>query len=178
MLEVVYLSTAVLKPYERNARKHEEKDIDAIVNSIKQFGFNDPIGVWGKDNLIVEGHGRLLAAQKLGMTEVPCIRLDALTDEQRRAYALAHNKTAELSVWDWDALGEELDSITDIDMESLGFSSISADDLDEFFEGDEQGKTKKDAAQVFGLMLSFEDETELAACENMLLEAGYQPQRI
>lgn len=145
MLEVVYLSTGALKPYERNARKHEEKDIDAIVNSIKQFGFNDPIGVWGKDNLIVEGHGRLLAAKKLGMTEVPCIRLDELSDEQRRAYALAHNKTAELSGWDWEALDLELESIEDIKMDGFGFNVSSEFDpskLEELFE-DSPEKEKK-----------------------------------
>lgn len=134
MLEVVYLSTDALKPYECNARKHEEKDIDAIVNSIKQFGFNDPIGVWGKDNLIVEGHGRLLAAKKLGMTEVPCIRLDELTDEQRRAYALAHNKTAELSSWLDDILAKELDDLTDFDMSAFGFDEINNDDQPDKYE--------------------------------------------
>lgn len=121
MLEFVYLPVDALKPYEKNARKHSEKDIDAIVGSIKNFGFNDPIGIWGEDNLIVEGHGRLLAAQKLGMTEVPCIRLDELSDEQRRAYALAHNKTAELSSWLDDILAGELENITSIDMGEFGF---------------------------------------------------------
>lgn len=110
-----------IKPYERNARKHQDEDVSAIVESIKEFGFDDPIGVWGENNVIVEGHGRLLAAKKLGMKEVPCIRLDHLTDEQRRAYALAHNKTAELSLWDWDKLDLELKGIEDIDMTIFGF---------------------------------------------------------
>lgn len=75
-----------LKPYERNARRHEAADVAAIVKSIEAFGFNDPVGVWGPQNVIVEGHGRVMAAKQLGMTEVPCIRLDDLTDEQRRAH--------------------------------------------------------------------------------------------
>lgn len=110
-----------LKPYENNARKHQDEDVAAIMASIKEFGFKDPIGVWSDDNIVVEGHGRLLAAKKLGMKTVPCVRLDDLTDEQRRAYALAHNKTAELSIWDDDLLDIELGDITDIDMSQFGF---------------------------------------------------------
>lgn len=96
-LKIEYLPLSSLVQYKKNARKHSEKDVTAICNSIKEFGFNDPIGIWSDKNIIVEGHGRYLAARRLGMETVPCIRLDYLTDEQRRAYALAHNKTAELS---------------------------------------------------------------------------------
>lgn len=126
-LQVVYMPVEVLKPYERNARKHADKDVDAIAQSIEDFGFDDPIGIWGEKNLIVEGHGRLLAAKKLGMNTVPCIRLDHLTDSQRRAYALAHNKTAEMSSWLDDVLASELADITDIDMREFGFDL--SDDL-------------------------------------------------
>ena len=119
-LSIEYLPIDELKPYENNARKHAEKDISAIVASIEEFGFDDPIGIW-KDNVIIEGHGRLLAAKQLGMDKVPVIRLDHLTDEQRRAYALAHNKTAELSEWDFDIQSIELADIADIDMSVFGF---------------------------------------------------------
>ena len=121
MLNIEYLAIDALKPYEKNARKHEEKDISAIIASIREFGFDDPVGIWSDDNLIVEGHGRVMAAKRLGMTEVPCIRLDHLTDEQRRAYALAHNRTAELSDWDFVVRDDELQGITEIDMEQFGF---------------------------------------------------------
>ena len=107
-MNVEYIPVGQLKPYEKNARKHAEYDVGQIAHSIEQYGFNDPIGIWGKDNIIVEGHGRLLAAKKLGMKEVPCIRLDDLTDKQRREYAILHNKTAELSAWDIDLLGAEV----------------------------------------------------------------------
>ena len=110
-----------LRPYERNARKHEAADVAAIAKSIEAFGFNDPVGVWGPQNVIVEGHGRVLAAKQLGMTEVPCIRLDDLTDEQRRAYALAHNKTAELSTWDAELLPLELEELPSYNMAGFGF---------------------------------------------------------
>ena len=124
-LKIEYLPVRELKPYENNARKHAEADVEAIKKSIEEFGFNDPIGVW--HDTIVEGHGRLLAAQEIGMGEVPVIRLDHMTDEERRAYALAHNKTAELSDWDFEMLDTELDDIFDIDMSQFGFD-ISADD--------------------------------------------------
>lgn len=119
-LNIEYLNVNDLKPYEKNARKHKGQDVNAIVASIKEFGFNDPIGLW-KDNIVIEGHGRLLAAKKLGMDFVPCIRLDHLNDEQRRAYALAHNRTAELSEWDAIIRDEELKGISEIDMSAFGF---------------------------------------------------------
>ena len=120
-LNVEYIPVGQLKPYAKNARKHEEYDVGQIAHSIEQYGFNDPIGIWGKDNIIVEGHGRLLAAKKLGLKEVPCIRLDDLTDKQRREYAIMHNKTAELSSWDFDLLAEDIGDLDfsgfDIDWE-------------------------------------------------------------
>lgn len=125
MIAVEYVDIDTLKPYEGNARKHGKEDVKAIARSIEEFGFNDPIGVW--HNVIVEGHGRLLAAKQLGMDTVPIIRLDDLTDEQRRAYGLAHNKTAELSTWDPEALQAELDSILDIDVEDFGFDGLNVD---------------------------------------------------
>ena len=121
-----------LRPYEKNARKHGAKDLEAIKASIQAFGFNDPVGVWGAQNVIVEGHGRVLAAKALGMTEVPCIRLDELTDEQRRAYALAHNKTAELSTWDAELLPLELEDLPSYDMTGFGFQMDQV--ADDWFE--------------------------------------------
>lgn len=142
MLKIEYVDVAKLKPYDKNTRKHEDYDVSQIAHSIEQYGFNDPIGIWGKDNIIVEGHGRLLAAKKLGMTEVPCIRLDDLTDEQRREYAIMHNKTAELSTWDFDLLAAEIPE--------LDFSGFDVDwgidedvDVSNFFEHDETAKEKK-----------------------------------
>ena len=142
-LHIEYLPIDSIKPYKNNARKHSDRDIDAIVASIKEFGFSDPIGIW-QDNVIVEGHGRLLAAKKLGMTTVPVIRLDHLTDEQRRAYALAHNKTAELSEWDFLSLDEEIASIEEIDMNAFGF--VDADDFgsdDSYLKEQKQPKEKQ-----------------------------------
>ena len=129
-LKIEYMALDKLKPYEKNARKHQEADLSTIKASISEFGMSDPIGVWGKGNIIVEGHGRYLACKELGIDKVPVIHLDHLTDEQRRAYALAHNKTAEMSEWDFDLLGDELADILDIDMSDFGFD-LSEDEEEE-----------------------------------------------
>ena len=110
-----------IKPYEKNAKIHTPEQIEQIKKSIQEFGMNDPIAVWGKDNLIVEGHGRLEALKQLGYTEVECIRLDHLTDEERRAYTLAHNKLTMNTDFDIDLLNDELFNIDNIDMADFGF---------------------------------------------------------
>lgn len=110
-LKIEYLPVKQLKPYRKNARKHTDYDVGEIAKSIEKYGFNDPIGIYGEDCTVIEGHGRLLAAKKLGMETVPCIRLDHMTDEERREYAIMHNKTAELSEWDFDLLKEEFDDL-------------------------------------------------------------------
>ena len=129
-LKIEYLTLDKLKPYDKNARKNQEADLYTIKVSIKEIGMYDQLGVWGKDNVIVEGHGRYLACKELGIEQVPVIHLDHLTDEQRRAYALAHNKTAEMSEWDIDLLGEELDGIFDIDMSDFGFDLSEEEDTE------------------------------------------------
>ena len=172
-LKIEYLPVTALKPYDRNARKHRDMDVDAIVKSIEEFGFDDPIGIWSADNLIVEGHGRLLAAKKLGVETVPCIRLDHLTDEQRRAYALAHNKTAENSEWDFDILPEELESIVDIDMSQFGFE-INLDEEQEIVEDEvpevpEEPRTKLgDIYQLGNHRLICGDSTDPAVIDRLM----------
>lgn len=109
-LSIEYLPIDSLKPYKRNNKKHDDFDIGEIAKSIDKYGFNDPIGIYGK-NIIVEGHGRLLAAKKLGMKTVPCIRLDHMSDKERREYAIIHNKSAELAEYDFENLFEELPNL-------------------------------------------------------------------
>lgn len=121
-LAIEYVDPRSLKPYAKNARVHDEEDIQAIRESIRVFGFNDPVGVWGKRNLIVEGHGRQIAAIEEGLPLIPIIHLDHLNDEQQRAYRLAHNKTAELSFWDKALVKNELKGIGKIKMQAFGFS--------------------------------------------------------
>lgn len=133
-LEIVYLPPGDLKAYEKNARKHTPDDIEAIKKSILEDGFNDPIGIWGDQNTIVEGHGRQIAALELGLDSVPCIRLDHLTDKQRREYMIRHNRTAELSGWDFSKLEEELATlqIEGQDLSELNFV-FNHPDIDDMF---------------------------------------------
>lgn len=123
-LKVEYLPVGELKQYAGNAKKHPKKQIAEIRESIEQFGFNDPIAIW-KNGEIIEGHGRLLAALDMGLETVPVIRLDGLTDEERRAYCLAHNQTTLSSGYDTKALKDEIVKLPSIDMGKFGFDVSS-----------------------------------------------------
>ena len=125
-LQVEYVPITEIKPYRRNAKLHPQEQIEQIKNSMKEFGNIDPIGVW--HNEIVEGHGRYEALKQMGVKEIPIIRLDDLTDEQRKAYALVHNKLTMNSVFDIALLDTELAEIETIDMTLLGFDDTSNDD--------------------------------------------------
>ena len=114
-----------IKPYEKNPRKNDQS-VDKVANSIKEFGFKVPI-VIDKNNVIVCGHTRYKAAKKLGLSVVPCVVADDLTEEQIKAYRLADNKVGEDSLWDMDLLGSELEDILNIDMEDFGFSLPEAE---------------------------------------------------
>lgn len=120
MLTIEYVSIDTIKPYEKNAKLHPQEQVEQIKKSIESFGFNDPLALW--HNEIIEGHGRYLAAKELELTELPVIKLDGLTDEQRRAYMLVHNQLTLNSGFDIDLLNEELKNILDFDMESFGFT--------------------------------------------------------
>ena len=90
-LKIEYIGTEDLTPYDRNCKIHTPEQIKHIAASIEQFGFNDPLGIWGKDNVILEGNGRLEALRLLGIKDAPCIRLDHMNEEERKAYIIAHN---------------------------------------------------------------------------------------
>ena len=135
-LKIEYLPISDLKPYERNTRKHGDEDVEGIIKSIEKCGFNDPIGIWSDKNIIVEGHGRLMAAKQLGMETVPCIRLDHLDDKGRREYAILHNATAELSFWDKDFLAMEL---PELDLDDFDFDFGIDTDAGEDYSPDEFG---------------------------------------
>lgn len=109
-----------IKPYENNPRKNDAA-VQYVANSIREFGFKQPIVV-DRNGVIVAGHTRYKAAKELGMEEVPCVMADDLTDEQVKAYRLADNKVAEASEWDFDLLEKEVGEIYDIDLEQFGFN--------------------------------------------------------
>lgn len=119
-LKIEYVDINSIKPYKNNAKLHPQEQIEQIKKSIEQFGMDDPIGIWQDE--VVEGHGRLIACKELGMKEVPIIRLDHLTDEERKAYTLAHNKLTMNSDFDMGLLEDELNEILNIDMNDFGFN--------------------------------------------------------
>lgn len=141
-LKIEYVPTESLKPYANNAKIHTAEQIEQIKKSIREFSFNDPIAVW-KDNEIIEGHGRVIAATELGIESVPVIRLDSLTDEQRKAYMLVHNKLTMNTDFDFDLLGIELDGIGNIDMTDFGFDDKVGEYIDNFFSAGEDNQIER-----------------------------------
>jgi site-specific DNA-methyltransferase (adenine-specific) len=143
-LRIEYIDPDKLTPYENNAKQHPDEQVEHIANSIREFGFRQPIVV-DADNVVVIGHGRLLAAKKLGLETVPVVRADDLTEAQVKALRLADNKTNE-SGWDFTALEAELDELSaEIDMADFGFDSVSEDGFGEAFtleSGDKQPFTQ------------------------------------
>lgn len=135
-----------VKPYPNNPRNNDD-GVEAVANSIKEFGWQQPIVV-DKDNVIIVGHTRYKAAKKLGMDKVPVVVADNLSPEQVKAYRLADNKTGELTDWDMGLLDDELADIADIDMSDFGFdldlgndeAKVQEDDFDE--EVPEEPKSK------------------------------------
>ena len=138
--------TAKLLPYTRNARTHSEEQVAQIAASIAEFGFTNPI-LAGSDGIIVAGHGRLAAAQKLGLEIVPVVVLDHLTPTQRRALVIADNRIAENAGWDLDVLRVELEALQleGFDLDITGFDADALADLLADDEPDNEGQTGEDA---------------------------------
>lgn len=138
-LKIEYMPVGSLKPYAGNAKLHPAAQVEEIAKSIERFGFKDPIATWHGE--VVAGHGRLLAVKALnkrgaGLESVPVVRLDGMTDEERRAYALAHNKAAIDSGFDDALLRAELDALADFDMDGW-FPDLGAEPLRQPGEGRE-----------------------------------------
>jgi ParB-like chromosome segregation protein Spo0J len=153
-MKIEHLKTSDLIPYARNAKKHDAAQISKLCGSIKEFGFNNPVLI-DKDNGIIAGHGRVLAAQSLALESVPCIRLGHLTDTQRRAYILADNRLAEIGGgWDEEMLKLELADLAalDVDVAEIGFGAEEVDFIED----------KKDNS-IDSLPEAFE---VIAECEN------------
>ena len=147
-MKIEKVKIADIKPYVNNAKLHPAEQVEQIKKSILEFGNNDPIAI-DKDNTIIEGHGRYLALKELGYEEVEVIKLTHLTEEQKKAYILIHNKLTMNTGFDLDILNEELEQIESIDMEEFDFMSIDNINLDNFFEDrEEEGKTEKEKKEI------------------------------
>ena len=131
-MEIKMVPLAAITPYENNPRRNADA-VKYVRKSIEQFGFKVPM-VLDAQNVIVCGHTRFLAAQEIGMEEVPCVYADDLSEEQIKAFRLADNKTAEMSVWDFEKLEIEMQEIG-IDMTDFGFHDTDFDEraLDDLF---------------------------------------------
>ena len=114
-MKIERIKLSDIRPYEHNAKKHPQHQIDQIAASIQEFGNNDPIAI-DENGVIIEGHGRFMALQQLGFLEAEVIRLEGLTEEQKRAYILVHNQLTMNTGFDPEILRREIESITTIDL--------------------------------------------------------------
>lgn len=165
-MKIIDVQITSLKEYENNPRKNE-KAVDKVAASIREFGFKVPI-VIDSDNVIICGHTRLLAAKRLKLDVVPCIVADDLTDEQIRAFRLADNKTSEFADWDIEKLDEELAAL-ELDMTLFGF---------EYGEKTAGATEREDlsekVAEVYEVIVECADEIEQEEIFNRLQEEGLQ----
>ena len=161
-MDVISMAISDIKPYPNNPRKNDDA-VTATANSIKEFGWQQPIIV-DKDNIIIAGHTRYKAAKQLNMDKVPVVVAKNLSKEQVKAYRLADNKTGEIADWDSEFLEDELANIIDFDMEDFGFEQIKNDvNIDDIFFDDEE-QQKKDNA----LYLKWENKKVVVSQDTLL----------
>lgn len=165
LITIVPRKVSELVPYEKNPRKIPEEAINAVAESIKEFGFKNPILI-DKNNVIIAGHTRRLASLKLGLEEVPCVVVDDLSPQQIKALRLADNKTNELAEWNIGELDLELADLLDMDMERFGF------DIDDDVE---EKETKSiELNEQWQIIIDCSDETDMEEKYNKLQEIGIE----
>ena len=165
-LNIKYMNIRDLKPYKKNAKKHNKEQVEQIANSIKEYGFTQPV-IIDKNNSVVAGHGRILGAKKAGLKQVPTVCLEELTEEQIKAYRLVDNKLNE-SEWDYSLLDEELENLTeDINMDLFGF------DLAEEIEQEEVEKVEFEKRKIYKLIVEFENKKASEKLYKKLSSEGY-----
>lgn len=167
--EVREVSLSSLVPYERNAKIHGPEQVEKLKASIQEFGFLSPCLI-DRDYNIIAGHGRVMAARELGMEKVPCVFVEGLTDEQRRAYILADNRLTELGEWDMELVDIELADLDEMgfNVELTGFSV----DIDEPTEDREKNDAK--FTDTLSVVVSCESEDDAEIIYNELTERGYK----
>lgn len=175
-LKITYKPIADLIPYARNSRTHSDAQVAQIAASIKEFGWTNPVLLDG-DNGIIAGHGRVMAAQKLGETQVPTIELGHMTDTQKRAYIIADNKLALNAGWDEQMLALEIQDLKDVgyDLELLGFDLNelqSIDDKDD--EKDEKEINSPIDENRNLLMIECKGERELEVLFEEMQQRGFE----
>lgn len=144
--KIEFVKTADLIPYARNAKRHDDAQVAKLAGSIREYGFTNPVLI-DASNGIIAGHGRVLGAQKLGMEDVPCIRLSHLTETQKRAYVLADNRLAEIGGgWDPDTLRIEVDElrVAGVDLDGIGFDASALAELLDASKDDSESSALSD----------------------------------
>lgn len=166
-LAIEYVKTSELVPYAGNAKEHPADQIEQIKKSILDYGMNDPIAIW-HGNEIIEGHGRLIACEELGIEEVPVIRLDDLTDEERREYALVHNKLTMNSGFNEMKLDFELSALPEFDADFFGFDAAALGETDT-----EPERKEADYNESISVVIDCKNDAEAEEIFNRLTEEGY-----
>lgn len=155
-LNIEYKNIRDLKPYKKNAKKHSKEQVEQIANSIKEFGFTQPV-IIDKHNSVVAGHGRILGAKKAGLKQVPTVCLEELTEEQIKAYRLVDNKLNE-SEWDNNLLNTELSELWDageVDMTLFDFN------LDALLEEPKEKEVKFKTKEKHDVVLHFKNTQDM-----------------
>lgn len=173
-IQITYKPIQDLIPYARNSRTHSDAQVAQIAASIREFGWTNPVLLDG-ENGIIAGHGRVMAAQKLGETEVPTIELGHMTDAQKRAYIIADNKLALNAGWDDEMLALELSDLSDagFDLNLVGFDSVELGKL--FDKNDEESELEEEKySEIFNIIVECKDEQEQEKIFNRLDSEGYK----
>lgn len=167
-----YINLSELLPYARNSRTHSPQQVKQIAASIKEFGWTNPILI-DESNMIIAGHGRVMAAEHLQFTEVPCIRLEYLTEMQKRAYVIADNKLALNAGWDEEMLKIEVEDLhsNGYNVEMLGFD---ADELNMIMNGWDSDIAVEDPAYASGAIVKIKVDNEVEQQVIELIEAALQ----
>lgn len=156
-MEIITKKIGEIIPYKNNPRKNDDA-VEYVANSMKEFGFKVPV-IIDKNNIIVAGHTRVKAAERLGIEEIPCIMADDLTDEQIKAFRLADNKVGEIAEWDFDLLDIELADI-DLDMSEFGFDDDKNIEIFNQFDNEEIMSWSNNERDTFNVTFTFPKEKE------------------
>lgn len=172
-MQIEQIEVSKLIPYAKNSRTHDDAQVAQIAASIKEFGWTNPILVDGEKGIIA-GHGRLMAARKLGMDKVPVIELKDMTEAQKRAYVIADNKLALNAGWDVDMLKLEINDLSDknFDLSLIGFDDI---ELAKLFDNEKEEKLQEQFyKEVFNVIVECKNEAEQEKIFNRLDSEGYK----
>jgi len=174
VLEIEYVATDDLIPYFNNSRTHSESQVKQIAASIREFGFTNPILI-DEEETIIAGHGRVMAAEVLSMSTVPCIRLSGLSEAQRKAYVIADNKLALNAGWDIDALSIEINQLADLDFD-LDILGFDIQELASILDGEKEGTepSEESYSEIFNIVIECKDEEEQEKIFNRLDTEGYK----